>query len=61
VENRQCDIPNLVLPSWESVTTREYELWKSASIILDTAGKTPEQSKQELNNLLLKKDISGLA
>lgn len=61
VENRHSDISNLVLPSWESVITREYEPWKSASIILDTAGKTPEHSKQELNNLLLKKDISGLA
>ncbi|WP_334031468.1 hypothetical protein [Alteromonas sp. P256] len=61
MDNRHSDISNIVLPSWESVITREYEPWKSASIILDTAGKTPEQSKQELNNLLLKKDISGLA
>jgi predicted kinase len=61
VENRQCDIPNLALPSWDSVISREYEPWKSASITLDTAGKTPEQSKQELNSLLYKKGISCLA
>lgn len=52
VENRQTDIPNLLLPSWESVISRDYQPWKSASIVLDTADKTPEQSKQELKELL---------
>lgn len=52
VETRKTDIPNLILPSWESVTSREYHPWKSASVVLDTAGKTPEQSKQELQELL---------
>ncbi|WP_218355431.1 AAA family ATPase [Alteromonas lipotrueiana] len=52
VEKRQTDISNLLLPSWESVTSREYHPWHSASIVLDTAGKTPEQSKQELSELL---------
>jgi hypothetical protein len=55
VESRQTDIPNLLLPSWESVTSREYHPWHSASIVLDTAGKTPEQSKQELSELLRRK------
>jgi predicted kinase len=52
VEKRRTDIPNLLLPSWESVTSREYHPWHSASIVLDTAGRTPEQSKQELAKLL---------
>ena len=52
VETRKTDIPNLILPSWESVISREYHPWKSASAVLDTAGKTPEQSKQELQELL---------
>jgi predicted kinase len=52
VEKRQTDIPNLLLPSWKSVTSRDYQPWKSASIVLDTAGKTPDQSKQELGELL---------
>ncbi|MEN8619719.1 AAA family ATPase [Shewanella baltica] len=34
VETRSTDIPNLLLPSWESVTTREYEKWKSPHIIV---------------------------
>ena len=52
VERRQTDIPNLLLPSWESVTTRQYHSWKTARIVIDTAGKTPEQSKKELGELL---------
>ena len=52
VEKRQTDIPNLSLPSWDSVISRDYQPWKSANIVLDTAGKTPEQSKQELSELL---------
>lgn len=53
VEKRLSDIPNLILPSWESVTSRKYQQWQSACIVLDTSGKTPEQSKQELNRLIM--------
>ena len=52
VEKRKTDIPNLSLPSCDSVISRNYQYWKTASIVLDTAGKTPEQSKQELSELL---------
>ncbi|GAA5138539.1 AAA family ATPase [Alloalcanivorax gelatiniphagus] len=52
VESRKSDIPNLVPPDWGSVISREYQLWYSADIFLDTAGKTPEQSKHELSKLL---------
>lgn len=52
VETRETDVPNLLLPSWESVTSREYTKWPSAHISIDTAGKTPEQSKLELMQLL---------
>jgi predicted kinase len=52
VEKRQTDIPKLILPSWDSVISRDYHPWKSADIVLDTAGKTPEHSKQELRELL---------
>lgn len=48
VETRETDIPNLSLPNWESVTSRDYQKWLSAQICIDTAGKTPEQSKREL-------------
>ena len=52
VERRQTDIPNILLPSWESVTLRDYHSWKTVRIVIDTAGKTPEQSKKELSKLL---------
>ena len=52
VENRQTDIRNLLLPSWESVISRDYDLWETARIVIDTAGKNPEQSKKELSELL---------
>lgn len=52
VEQRSTDIPNLSLPSWESVMSRDYQPWKSTNIVLDTAGKTPEQSWRELSELL---------
>lgn len=52
VETRQPDTPNLLLPSWESVSSRDYHPWKTIRIVIDTAGKTPEQSEIELSELL---------
>jgi predicted kinase len=52
VETRNTDIPNLLLPDWESVTSMEYQHWYSPDIVLDTAGKSAEQSKNELIQLL---------
>lgn len=52
VESRVTDIPNLILPSWQSVTSRDYQEWFSPNITIDTAGKTPDQSKGELIRLL---------
>lgn len=52
VETRTTDIQALLLPDWQSVISREYEPWTSPRTVLDTAGKTPEQSKQELIQLL---------
>lgn len=52
VESRSTDIPNLIPPSWESVTSREYEPWTTADYVLDTGNRSPEQSKQELLSFL---------
>ncbi|WP_339722808.1 AAA family ATPase [uncultured Paraglaciecola sp.] len=52
VETRITDIPKLLLPDWESVISRDYQKWLSPDIVLDTATKTPEQSKHELMQLL---------
>lgn len=48
VTHRQSDIAELLLPDWESVSTRYYEPWSSADIVMDTAGKSVEQSKVSL-------------
>ncbi|NDV24545.1 AAA family ATPase [Desulfovibrio sp. JC022] len=48
VENRPSPIKGLKLPTWEQVGQREYHPWQSDRIILDTAGKTQNESLQEL-------------
>lgn len=48
VETRIIDIPDFLLPDWEKVEDREYENWNSKHITLDTAGKSVEQSVDEL-------------
>ena len=48
VNRRVTDIPGLVLPDWEAVKQRTYEPWKSACIVMDTAGQTPEESTARL-------------
>ena len=44
VESRASDIPGLRLPTWEEVQARDYESWRVARIMIDTAGQTPGQS-----------------
>lgn len=39
VEARSSDIPNLRLPLWSEVVTREYEAWHRNHIIIDTSGQ----------------------
>lgn len=48
VESRNTEIPNLKLPTWEQVLKRDYRAWNMPRIQIDTAGKSPEQSFQEL-------------
>ena len=49
VESRQSDIPNLKIPSWQSVTQREYDNWEATRhdhpfLRIDTAGVTKWQA-----------------
>ena len=48
VESRQSCIQNLTLPTWKQVQAREYLLWEKEIARLDTAGKTIQQSIDEL-------------
>jgi predicted kinase len=48
VENRETEIENLKLPTWEDIMKREYESWEEEHIIIDTAHKTIEECTKEL-------------
>jgi len=52
IESRKSDIPGLVLPDWENVSSRKYETWESPRILVDTAGKTVVESVSCLFSLL---------
>ena len=48
IESRRSDVPGLRLPSWADVLARTYHPWTSNPLLIDTAGKTCDQSKAEL-------------
>ncbi len=51
VECRSATVPGLRLPTWEEVVAREYHAWATSRIVLDTAGRPPQDS---LDTLLAK-------
>lgn len=48
VESREADIPGFVLPTWEQVKKRQYEVWDRNHIVIDTAHKTVAASLMTL-------------
>lgn len=48
VENRASTVPNLVLPTWEEIVSREYDSWISSRIVVDTAGCSVDESFTQL-------------
>jgi len=48
VETRTSGIDGMKLPDWHDVVSREYHPWTSEHLVIDTAGKTPHESKHEL-------------
>ncbi|NOU49067.1 AAA family ATPase [Pseudoalteromonas sp. JBTF-M23] len=52
IETRVSDIPELQLPTWKSVIEREYHQWTTERVVVDTAGRTLEQSKHVLMNAI---------
>jgi len=48
VETRTADITDFVLPTWEQVRNREYDVWDRDHIIIDTALQTVEESLNTL-------------
>jgi predicted kinase len=52
IETRVGDISELQLPTWDNVAEREYHQWVTERIVIDTAGRTLEQSKRDLMDAL---------
>jgi len=44
IEERDVDVPGLVLPTWDQVRDREYHPWDMERIVVDTAGSAPAAS-----------------
>lgn len=56
VDARAPDIPGMKLPGWHDVENRAYEPWAVERIVVDTAGKSVEESINELLSELLRSD-----
>src|SRR5262245_21754261 len=52
VETRVTDIPGFVPPTWEEVESREYEPWYRDHVVIDTAGRSVDQSVNMVRELL---------
>lgn len=48
IEMRTADIPGFILPTWEQVRNREYDVWDRDHIVIDTAHQTVEKSLDTL-------------
>jgi predicted kinase len=53
VESRTSDIDGLQLPTWQAVVDRDYEAWTTDPIVIDTAGRSLDQSFAELLQALM--------
>ncbi|WP_152397661.1 AAA family ATPase [Paenibacillus cellulositrophicus] len=48
IEMRTADIRGFILPTWEQVRNREYDVWDRDHIVIDTAHQTVEESLNTL-------------
>ena len=53
VEMRTTDVPGLRLPAWEEVVSRDYRPWTRGRIVIDTAGRSVDQSVAQIREALL--------
>ncbi|MEO1445046.1 MAG: AAA family ATPase [Cyanobacteria bacterium J06635_11] len=52
IETRKATVKGLKLPTWQQVIAREYDEWIGGTIVIDTAGKTTEQSIHKMFDVL---------
>ena len=48
VESSVSDIAGMKMPTWEEVLARKYDAWQGDRIIVDTAGRSADESLKEL-------------
>lgn len=48
VEKRKNDIPGFILPAWKEIVNRRYDDWDRERILIDTNGKSEEESFDEM-------------
>jgi predicted kinase len=48
VENRVSEVEGLVLPTWDEIQNRDYQVWEKDHIVIDTAKKSIGRSIDEL-------------
>jgi predicted kinase len=48
IETRTSSVPDLIPPTWEAVMQREYEVWMTERIVIDTAGKPENECFAEM-------------
>lgn len=51
-EERLSNIKNLILPTWEQIKNRGYDIWETDRIIIDTYNKSIDDTFEQLKNLL---------
>lgn len=52
VEARVADIDGLVLPTWDEVVARDYAPWTKPHVVIDTSGRTVDESVAEATGAL---------
>lgn len=58
VEQRDCTVPGLKLPSWADIMNREYHEWDERHHVIDTAHRSVDEAYSEL---LRKLNLAPLA
>jgi predicted kinase len=59
VENRSSDIVGLIMPTWQDVVSRNYDLWTRDHIVVDTAGRSVADGVKELREALARCDVTS--
>ena len=59
VETRTTDISGMKPPTWQEVISRDYHSWNREHIVIDTAGRSVEQTVKILREALAVADVEA--